>query len=240
MTAGVTAPNGREMALTIGREVLTAVSPIVVFVIILHFTLAPLGTEGLVRFLFGSVMVTLGLGLFLLGVNVGVVPLGERVGAELPARLGAIGVFAVFMLFTVLGTMADPNVQVLAGLVGTASDGAIPSLRLVAFVAVGVGIYTVLSLLRVFFQIPLGWIVLPSYVLAFILAGFVDDRFLSVAFDAGGVTTGPLIVPFAMALNVGIVSVLGVRDRMSAAFGLVAMIFIGPILAVLLLGLLYS
>ncbi|MFS8543514.1 MAG: DUF1538 domain-containing protein, partial [Limnochordales bacterium] len=122
----------------------------------------------------------------------------------------------------------------------TASDGAIPSLRLVAFVAVGVGIYTVLSLLRVFFQIPLGWIVLPSYVLAFILAGFVDDRFLSVAFDAGGVTTGPLIVPFAMALNVGIVSVLGVRDRMSAAFGLVAMIFIGPILAVLLLGLLYS
>jgi len=97
-----------------------------------------------------------------------------------------------------------------------------------------------LSLLRVFFQIPLGWILLPSYALAFVLSAFVEPRFLSVAFDAGGVTTGPLIVPFVMALNVGIVSVLGVRDRVSASFGLVAMVFIGPILAVLLLGLLYS
>ncbi|MFS8523875.1 MAG: DUF1538 family protein [Limnochordales bacterium] len=233
-------PNGRELALTIGREVLTAVSPIVAFVVILHFTLAPLGTEGLVRFLAGSVMVTLGLGLFLLGVNMGVVPLGERVGAELPAKLGAVAVFAVFVFFAVVAVVADPNVQVLASLVGTASDGAIPSLQLVIFVAGGVGLYTLLSLLRVFFQIPVGWILLPSYVLAFVLSAFVDARFLSVAFDAGGVTTGPLIVPFVMALNVGIVSVLGVRDRMAASFGLVAMIFIGPILAVLLLGLLYS
>ncbi|HEY8426013.1 MAG TPA: DUF1538 domain-containing protein [Limnochordales bacterium] len=233
-------PNGREMVLTIGREVLTAVSPIVAFVVILHLTLAPLGGEGLGRFLAGSVMVALGLGLFLLGVNVGVVPLGERIGAELPARLGAAGVFGVAMLFTMLATVADPNVQVLASLVDTASGGAIPPAQLVAFVAGGVGICTLLSLLRVFFQIPLGYILLPAYILAFVLSAFVDPQFLSVAFDAGGVTTGPLIVPFVMALNVGIVSVLGVRDRVSASFGLVAMAFIGPILAVLLLGLLYS
>ncbi len=236
----MTTPNGREMVLTVGREVLTAVSPIVVFVVVLHLTLAPLGTEGLLRFLAGSVMVTLGLGLFLLGVNIGVVPLGERVGAQLPARMATIGVFALFMLFTVLGTVADPNVQVLASLVDTASDGAISPQQLVLFLAIGVGIFTLLSLLRVFFQIPVGWILLPSYVLAFVLSKFVDARFLSVAFDAGGVTTGPLLVPFVMALNVGIVSVLGVRDRVSASFGLVAMLFIGPILAVLLLGLLYS
>lgn len=236
----MTEPNGRELVLTIGREVLTAVSPIVVFVVILHLTWAPLGAEGLVRFLAGSVLVTLGLGLFLLGVNLGVVPLGERVGAELPTRLVTAAVFAVFMLFTVLGAVADPNVQVLASLVDAASDGAISPLQLVVFVAAGVGIYTLLSLLRVFFQIPVGWILLPSYVLAFVLSAFVDPRFLSVAFDAGGVTTGPLLVPFVMALNVGIVSVLGVRDRVSASFGLVAMLFIGPILAVLLLGLLYS
>ncbi|HEY8417894.1 MAG TPA: DUF1538 domain-containing protein [Limnochordales bacterium] len=236
----MTARNGRELVLSIGREVLTAVSPIVVFVIILHLTLAPLGAEGLLRFLAGSVLVTLGLGLFLLGVNVGVVPLGERVGAELPARLGVVGVFAVFMLFTMVATVADPNVQVLASLVDMASDGAIPVTRLVVFVAAGVGIFTLLSLVRVFFQIPVGWLLLPAYALAFVLSAFVDARFLSVAFDAGGVTTGPLLVPFVMALNVGIVSVLGVRDRMAASFGLLAMIFIGPILAVLLLGLLYS
>lgn len=234
----MTAPNGRELVRSIGREVLTAVSPIVVFVIILHLTLAPLGAEGLLRFLAGSVLVTVGLGLFLLGVNVGVVPLGERVGAELPARLGAVGVFAVFMLFTMVATVADPNVQVLASLVETASDGAIPFARLVVFVAAGVGIFTLLSLVRVFFQIPVGWLLLPAYALAFVLSAFVDARFLSVAFDAGGVTTGPLLVPFVMALNVGIVSVLGVQDRMAASFGLVAMVFIGPILAVLLLGLL--
>ena len=236
----MTARNGRELVLSIGREVLTAVSPIVVFVIILHLTLAPLGAEGLLRFLAGSVLVTLGLGLFLLGVNVGVVPLGERVGAELPARLGVVGVFAVFMLFTMVATVADPNVQVLASLVDMASDGAIPVTRLVVFVAAGVGIFTLLSLVRVFFQIPVGWLLLPAYALAFVLSAFVDARFLSVAFDAGGVTTGPLLVPFVMALNVGIVSVLGVRDRMAASFGLLAMIFVGPILAVLLLGLLYS
>jgi len=236
----LTARNGRELVLSIGREVLTAVSPIVLFVIILHLTLAPLGAEGLLRFLAGSVLVTLGLGLFLLGVNVGVVPLGERVGAELPARLGVVGVFAVFMLFTMVATVADPNVQVLASLVDMASDGAIPVTRLVVFVAAGVGIFTLLSLVRVFFQIPVGWLLLPAYALAFVLSAFVDARFLSVAFDAGGVTTGPLLVPFVMALNVGIVSVLGVRDRMAASFGLLAMIFVGPILAVLLLGLLYS
>lgn len=236
----MTEANRREMVLTIGREVLTAVSPIVVFVVILHLTLTPLGAEGLVRFLAGSVMVTLGLGLFLLGVNVGVVPLGESVGAELPTRLGTVAVFALFMLFTVVGTVADPNVQVLASLVDTASEGAISPLQLVAFLAAGVGVFTLLSLLRVFFQIPIGWILIPSYILAFVLSAFVDDRFLSVAFDAGGVTTGPLLVPFVMALNVGIVSVLGVRDRVSASFGLVGLLFAGPILAVLLLGLLYS
>jgi len=235
----VATPNGRDLVRTIGREVLTAVSPIVAFVLALHLTVAPMGTEGLVRFLAGSVLVTLGLALFLLGINVGVVPLGERIGAVLPKRLGAAGVFGMFMLFTLVATVADPNVQVLASLVGQASDGAVPAMRLVAFVAGGVGIFTLLSLLRVFLQIPVGWILLPSYALAFVLSRFVDGRFLSVAFDAGGVTTGPLIVPFVMALNVGIVSVLGVRDRMSASFGLLAMVFVGPILAVLLLGLLY-
>lgn len=236
----MTTANGRELAIAIGREVLTAVSPIVAIVLVLHLTLAPLGSEGLLRFLGGSVMVTLGLGLFLLGVRVSVVPLGERVGAELPARLGTVAVFAAFLLFTVLATLADPNVQVLASLVDTASDGAVSPARLVLFVAVGVGVFTLLNLLRVFLQIPLGWIVIPSYALAFLLGALADARFLSIAFDAGGVTTGPLIVPFVMALNVGIVSVLGVRDRVSASFGLVALIFIGPILAVLLLGLLNS
>ncbi|MFO7266169.1 MAG: DUF1538 domain-containing protein [Limnochordales bacterium] len=233
-------PNGRNLALSVGREVAAAVSPIVAIVLILHLTVAPLGLDGLLRFLGGSVLVTLGLGLFLLGVNVSVVPLGERVGAELPARLGTAGVFGIFVLFTVVATLADPNVQVLAALVDTVSEGSISPLRLVLFLAAGVGIYTLLSLLRVFFQIPLGWILVPSYALAFLLGALVDARFLSLAFDAGGVTTGPLIVPFVMALNVGIVSVLGVRDRVSASFGLVAMVFIGPILAVLLLGLLYS
>jgi len=234
------APNGREMARSIGREVLVAVSPIVALVVILHLTVAPLGAEGLGRFLAGSVLVALGLALFLLGVNLGVVPLGEKVGAVLPSKLGAAGVLGVAVLFTIVATLADPNVQVLASLVDTASDGEISPLVLVAFVAAGVGVFTLLSLLRVFFQIPVGWILLPAYALAFVLSAFVEPRFLSVAFDAGGVTTGPLIVPFVMALNVGIVSVLGVRDRVSASFGLLAMVFVGPILAVLLLGLLYS
>lgn len=234
------APNGREMARSIGREVLVAVSPIVALVVILHLTVAPLGAEGLGRFLAGSVLVALGLALFLLGVNLGVVPLGEKVGAVLPNKLGAAGVLGVAVLFTIVATLADPNVQVLASLVDTASDGEISPLVLVAFVAAGVGVFTLLSLLRVFFQIPVGWILLPAYALAFVLSAFVEPRFLSVAFDAGGVTTGPLIVPFVMALNVGIVSVLGVRDRVSASFGLLAMVFVGPILAVLLLGLLHS
>lgn len=235
----MSASEDRSILATVGREVLSAVGPIVAFVLALHFTVVPLGSEGLWRFLAGSALVILGLGLFLLGIRLGFVPLGERIGAVLPEQLGAAGVLAVAALFSMVVTVADPNVRVLATLVDTASDGAVPPALLVLFVAVGVGVFTALSIVRVFFEIPLSYILLPSYALAFVLSWFVNPEYLSVAFDAGGVTTGPLIVPFVMALNVGIVSVLGVRDRVSASFGLVAMTFIGPILAVLLLGLIY-
>lgn len=230
----------RSVLATVTREVLGAVGPIVAFVLVLHFTLVPLGSEGLWRFLLGSVLVALGLGLFLLGIKIGFVPLGERIGAVLPEQMGAAGVLGFAALFSIVVTLADPNVQILSSLVDTASGGTVPPAMLVLFLAIGVGVYTALSIVRVFLEIPLSYILIPSYALAFILSWFVKPQYLSVAFDSGGVTTGPLIVPFIMALNVGIVSVLGVRDRVSASFGLVAMIFIGPILAVLLLGLIYS
>ncbi|MBD5417413.1 MAG: DUF1538 domain-containing protein [Desulfovibrio sp.] len=218
------------------KEAATSVIPVMGVVWLLHFTAAPLGDE-LGRFLAGGVLLILGLAVFLLGAEIGVVPVGSRAGSALTSRrnlpllLGAGFVIGFFI------TVAEPDVHVLAQQV-SAVDPGISHLVLVGMIAVGVGLFVAVALARIVFQVSLRLLLLLFYGVIFACAAFTAPAFLGVAFDAGGATTGPMTVPFIMALGVGVAAVRG-GDGRDDSFGLIGLASIGPILSVLLLGMLH-
>jgi hypothetical protein len=217
-------------------EVAYSVIPITAIIFIIQIALK-LPYEELVRFVGGAILVFIGLVLFLLGTKIGIVPIGERIGEYLPqtGKLIVVLIFGTLLGFAV--TVAEPNVQVLATQVDLASDGAIPKTVLVMSVGIGVAIFIALALIRLVKGKHINYFLLPSYALVLLLALFTPEHYVPIAIDAGGVVTGPLVVPFIMALGVGIASAFsGKRD----SFGLVGLIALGPILAVLILGVLYN
>lgn len=220
----------------VGREVLLAVFPITIAVTVLQFSLIFMPAEIFVRFLLGTIMVVAGLVLFLIGVRVGFLPVGEMIGADLPQK-GSLLILLVFSF--ILGfaiTAAEPDVRVLAHQVDIVSGGYIGQYLLILAVALGVGFFVALAMVRIVFRLPIAYLLLGGYVLVLILAFFTPADFLPVAFDAGGVTTGPLTAPFVLSLGIGTSSVLGGRSSFSDGFGLVGLASIGPIIAVMLLG----
>ena len=216
------------------REALAAVVPITVIVLILCFTAAPVPTDILLAFFIGAVMLILGMGLFTLGAETAMTPIGERVGAHMTKSRKLWVVVSVSFLIGVIITVSEPDLQVLAGQVP-----GIPNMVLVGAVAVGVGAFLVVALLRILFRVPLNGLLILSYLAAFILAAFIPKDFLAIAFDSGGVTTGPMTVPFIMALGVGVASIRSDENAAQDSFGLVALCSVGPILAVLILSLVY-
>ncbi|HAP32309.1 MAG TPA: DUF1538 domain-containing protein [Firmicutes bacterium] len=221
------------------REVVFAMLPVVLVVTILQFTLLHLPGEVLWRFFGGAVMVGGGLFLFLLGVQIGMLPMGETIGSAV-AQQGKLWLLLLFgFILGFIITVAEPDVRVLAMQVDLVSGGAISRSVLVYTIALGVGIFVALAMLRTIFNIPLAYLLIPGYALIFAIAAFAPPRFIPVSFDAGGVTTGPMAVPFILALGVGVTAVLGGKRTTADRFGLVALASIGPVLAVLLLGVIY-
>lgn len=217
------------------NESLSAVLPIVGIVLVLCFSVAPINTGIMLEFLVGAVFVIVGMGLFTLGAEMAMSPMGEQVGSSMvrSRKLWMIVVFG-FILGLII-TISEPDLQVLAGQVPS-----VPNMTLILSVSVGVGIFLVFALLRIVFSVPLAPILLFFYAVVFILACFVPEDFLAVAFDAGGVTTGPMTVPFIMALGVGISAIRGDKNSTNDSFGLVSLCSVGPIIAVMILGLVYS
>ena len=183
------------------REALASVVPITLIVLILCFTAAPVPTDVLLAFLVGAVLLIVGMGLFTLGADTAMLPIGERVGAQMTKSRKLWVVVCVSLLIGIIVTISEPDLQVLAGQVP-----GIPNAVLIGAVAVGVGIFLVVALLRILFQIPLNGLLIASYIVIFTLAAFAPKDFLAVAFDSGGVTTGPMTVPFIMALGLGVSS----------------------------------
>lgn len=163
------------------------------------------------------------------------IPLGEAVGKEITKSKKVWVIVAISFLIGVIITVAEPDLQVLAGQVPS-----IPDRVIIWSVALGVGVFLVIALLRILFAIQLSYLLIGFYAIVFVLAGFVSPDFWAVAFDSGGVTTGPMTVPFIMALGVGVSAVRNDKDAGGDSFGLVALCSIGPIITVLLLGLLYQ
>lgn len=220
-------------------EVINAILPVTIFVTGLQLLLQ-FPFEVTVQFLIGAAMVTGGLTLFLTGVHPGLLQVGEAVGAALPKTGKAWIVILFGFLLGFVVTVAEPHVRVLATQADIVSGGVIAKNVLIGAVALGVAIFIGLGTLRVILGIPLKFLLLAGYGIALILALFAPAEFAAVSLDAGGVTTGPLTVPFIIALGVGFASVLGGRSASADGFGFVGLGFIGPILALLLLGVIYG
>lgn len=216
-------------------ESLIAVLPVVAIVLLLSFSVAPLSPSVLLSFLFGAVMVMAGMMFFTLGAEMSMTPMGEKVGARMTQSKKIWLIVVLSFLLGVVITISEPDLQVLAQLVPS-----IPNYVLILAVAVGVGLFLTVAIVRMLLNIPLRNLLVFFYIITFTLLFLVKPDFRAISFDSGGVTTGPMTVPFIMALGVGISAIRDDRNAADDSFGLVALCSIGPILAVLVLGLIYS
>ena len=213
------------------RESLVSVLPIIAIVTVLCLFLVPMQPNLLLTFLIGALMIVVGLGLFSLGAERSMTIIGNKIGTAL-TKIGKLPVILlVAFALGVAVTVAEPDLQVLADTVPN-----IDKTVLLLAVGIGVGLFMVVCMLRILYGINLRWVLLGCYVVIFALAAFTDRDFLGIAFDSGGVTTGPMTVPFILALGVGISHVRSDRQAEADSFGLVSLCSIGPILSVLLLG----
>ena len=211
------------------RESLQAVVPVTAIVLLLCVTITPMPPDTLLLFLTGAGLLILGMGFFTLGADLAMIPIGEHLGTRLAKGkkvvLIALACFAIGGIITV----AEPDLQVLAQ-----QTPGVPDLTLILTVAVGVGIFLASAFLRMVLKIRLSILLLIGYAAVFLLSVFVPNEFVAVAFDAGGVTTGPITVPFIMAFGIGLAALRNDGDAESDSFGMVALCSIGPILSVLL------
>ena len=214
--------------------------PITALVLLLSFTLAPEMPVGtLMMFLLGAILLIVGMGFFSLGADMAMMPMGDGVGGEV-VRLGKRSLWPIIPLVFLIGafiTMAEPDLQVLANQVP-----AVPDMVIILTVAAGVGVFLVLSIARTLKgRFSLNNLLLIFYIGVFLLTMFVPREFLAVAFDAGGVTTGPITVPFIMALGIGVAaSHKAPQQAEDNSFGMVALCSVGPVLAVLIMGICLS
>ncbi|MBC2397436.1 DUF1538 domain-containing protein [Clostridium tetanomorphum] len=218
------------------KEVLFSVLPITVMVLILNFTISPMETPLIIRFLIGSLFVVLGLTIFLLGIDIGITPLGNLTGSSLAKsnKLWIVLIGGLILGFFI--SIAEPGLMVLANQVDLVTSGQIPSISILVIVSIGLAILLALGFLRVFYNVPLYKILIILYLIIFGLSIFTSREFLAISFDASGSTTGILAVPFILSLSVGI-SKLKKDSKASEkdSFGLVAIASTGAIISVMIL-----
>ena len=217
------------------REAAASVLPISLIVLAICFVLVPVDTGLMLSFVLATAMLILGMGLFTLGAEMSMSKIGNYMGAK-PTKSRKLGlILIVSFLLGVAITVAEPDLQVLA-----ANVPEIDKTVLILTVSVGVGIFLMLCMVRILFGISLRLLLIVFYVLVFLAAFLSDQGILAVAFDSGGVTTGPMTVPFIMALGVGVASIRSDENAKADSFGLVGLCSIGPIASVLLLGAIYK
>ena len=222
-------------------ESLTSILPIALIVVVLSVAFTPLQADTFALFIIGVLLLIVGMGCFTLGADMSMFVIGEKIGSAM-TRSRKIWLIALLsFIIGIIVTVAEPDLQILAEQVKTVSDKTpLGNYLLILTVAVGVGIFLLIAMLRIVFRIRLSILLMIFYVGAFILAIFVPKGFWAVSFDAGGVTTGPMTVPFIMSLGVGVASIRSDKKGQSDSFGLVALSSVGPIIAVLTLGIIFN
>ena len=216
-------------------ETLKAVFPILAIVLLLCFTIAPIPPSILLTFLVGAVLLTIGMLFFNIGVEISMTPMGERVGTIMTKSKNVVVMILISFVMGFVITISEPDLQVLAQQVPS-----VPNLTLILAVALGVGVFLVVALLRMLIGVALSHLLVFFYLIVFVLTFFVPADFLAISFDSGGVTTGPMTVPFIMAFGIGISAIRSDKHAANDMFGLVALCSIGPILAVLILGMIFK
>lgn len=217
------------------RESAVSVLPILILVSLLCLFLTPMQPQLLLAFLIGALMLILGMGLFSLGAEQSMTPIGTKIGTALTKTKNLPLILGVSFVLGFAITVAEPDLQVLAQTVPHIS-----STVLLVTVGIGVGLFMALCMYRIITGANLRWLLLGCYALIFLLAAFTDPDFLCIAFDSGGVTTGPMTVPFILAMGMGVANIRSDNRAEADSFGLVALCSIGPILSVLLLGFFYD
>ncbi len=217
------------------KESLSSVLPIAIIVLILSISCVSLDAGVLVLFLFGTIMLILGMSFFTVGSGISMEPLGDGIGKSLNKNNKIIFPLVICFILGFFITVSEPDLQVLAEQVPT-----IPNAMLVNCVGVGVGVFLSITLLRNKKGFPLRKLLLVFYIFIIGLSFFAPNEFVPTAFDSGGVTTGPITVPFIMALGAGLASAKKGKNAGEHSFGLVALCSIGPILSVLLLSIFYK
>lgn len=212
-------------------ESLSAVLPITAIVMLISIFFVPMELGSIVMFLVGAVMLIVGMGFFQLGAEMAMTPIGEGIGAGMSKTKHLWLLLTIGFMMGLIITISEPDLQVLAEQVPS-----VPNYTLIFTVAIGVGVFLALAILRIRYQIDLSMMLIIFYLFLLGISCFVPKDFLAVAFDSGGVTTGPMTVPFIMAMGVGLASVRSDKNAASDSFGLVALSSVGPILAVLVLG----
>ena len=217
------------------RESLFSVLPITMIVMLLCFFWVPAPVSAMLGFCVGAVLLVVGMGLFTLGTDLAMTPIGEQAGAVMTRSRKLWVVLLISFVLGVVITLSEPDLTVLA----TQVLG-VPNPVLILSVAIGVGLFLVVALLRILFRIRMAWLLLGCYTAVFLLSAFVPQSFLALSFDAGGVTTGPMTVPFILAFGAGVGAIRSDPNAENDSFGLVALSSVGPILAVMLLSLFYD
>ena len=212
------------------KETAVSVLPVMAIVLFLGLTFVPLDKVLLARFTGGGLLLIIGLTIFLLGVDLGIQPMGERCGAELTKKRSLTLLLGVALVIGFIVTAAEPDIQVFGDQVRSIFPF-VNKLSITFVIAGGVGLFIMLGLLRTVLNLSIKWTFFISYSLIFALTFFTPESFIGIAFDSGGATTGPMTVPFIMALGLGVSSV---RDDNNNSFGLTGVCSIGPVMAVLI------
>lgn len=222
------------------QEVIVSILPMTVLIVILTLVFAPLETNDMITFLVGAGIMMVGMAFFLFGAEYSMLRVGELVGEYMIKRRNLAIMLSLGFAIGIGITIAEPSVQVLAQQVRDISDGAITKFLLIGVVSVGTGIFLAFALLRVVFKVSYYKLMLVGYLAVLVASFFTPAEFMPVAFDAGGVTTGPVTVPFILALASGLTSMIHKNKGEDDSFGMVGISSLGPILAVMLLGVIFQ
>lgn len=217
------------------KEAFSSVLPITLIVLLLCFTVCPLDTGVFLTFTIGALLLIVGMGIFTLGADTAMLPIGDYIGRQMVKKKRVWVIVLVSFVVGTLITIAEPDLTVLAEQVN-----GIPNFTLIISVGVGVGVFLVVAMMRTFLRVPLKYILLVMYAVTIVLSFFVPKQFVPVAFDSGGVTTGPMSVPFILSLGAGAASMRSDKHSANDSFGITALCSIGPILSVMILGIIFN
>jgi hypothetical protein len=216
------------------EEAVKAVAPLIALVCVLQLVFVRAPVTLFLEFLGGSLLAVLGMALLFAGIDLGVLPMGRFIGAELPEKRSSALIVVVAFALGFATTVAEPDVLVLATQVQEMSEGTISKSSLVYVMASGVGVFAAIALLRIVYGVSMRLLLLGAYGLVIAMSLLAPSEFVPLAYDAGSVTTGVLTAPVIIAVALGLSSVIAGRARVSEGFGLLGFASVGPIIAVLL------